>query len=362
LIPGIFCPGGFNLHMGVWGIWLILCLILPQIPFVTANKKLRSIKKARGWYKEAAVIYVNTEALNHSKWIHPAVFLILTLLPLLSILIDSSSVYLARTMALSNLIIWICYRFAYRDKSEMVDGNLALTRVLTQIRRREWGRMFLVLAASMALLGLLSPLMIHHPVWSVLYIILFGVVISWASIRIEMRVRKLQEKLTAESGKDWYVDEDDHWLWGFIYYNPEDSSFLVNQRTGIGTTVNLARPAGKILWISIILLLLWMPFAGVSLDYLISSEITITRTDTEIVAESGQTVYSIPTDEIAEIKTLDVLPEKLYKVYGTNTERILKGDFTLEGIGSIKVCVNQGRENYLLIKTNANKYYLINAE
>ena len=362
IIPAILCPGGFNLIMGIWGFWLLLCLVLMQFPFIKANKKLRALKAARGWKKESAPVFVDTTTIEQPKWIHPSVFILLTLLPLGGILIDKNTLPLSVIMAASNLFLYFVYRYTYRNKSEMVDGNVELTQALSRIRRREWGKMFLMMSLCMALLGLLSPFMISRPALTGLLMTVFCAALCWATIRIEMNVRRLQEKLTENSGKDWYVDDDDHWIWGCFYYNPDDSHMLINNRTGAGNTVNLAHPVGKVFLFVSVLIILWVPFVGPTMDALITSEITVTRTETEITAESGKTLYTIPVAEIAEIQELDQLPDGLYKVLGTNTEKILKGDFTMDGIGSLEVCVNQDKGKYWLIRTEGNRYYLINAE
>ena len=51
-------------------------------------------------------------------------------------------------------------------------------------------------------------------------------------------------------------DEDKYWIWGSIYNNPNDPSFMVQKRFGIGWTINIATPLGKIFIIVTILILL----------------------------------------------------------------------------------------------------------
>ena len=38
------------------------------------------------------------------------------------------------------------------------------------------------------------------------------------------------------------IDRSDaaHWIWGFIYYNPDDPKFFVPKRFGLGYTFNFA--------------------------------------------------------------------------------------------------------------------------
>ena len=73
-----------------------------------------------------------------------------------------------------------------------------------------------------------------------------------AAVALELRLRQLQEKLTAQSGRGWYPDDDDKWIWGLFYYNPSDSRLIVNARIGVNTTVNLAKRSGKLLMAAVL--------------------------------------------------------------------------------------------------------------
>ncbi|WP_122638724.1 MULTISPECIES: DUF5808 domain-containing protein [unclassified Romboutsia] len=46
------------------------------------------------------------------------------------------------------------------------------------------------------------------------------------------------------------VDDDDNWIFGSIYNNPNDPSLFVQKRFGIGWTVNIGSVKGKIVFFS----------------------------------------------------------------------------------------------------------------
>lgn len=54
---------------------------------------------------------------------------------------------------------------------------------------------------------------------------------------------------SSEATSDSYSpeDEDDNWLWGSIYNNPNDPSLFVEKRYGMGWTINMGIPKGKII-------------------------------------------------------------------------------------------------------------------
>lgn len=55
-------------------------------------------------------------------------------------------------------------------------------------------------------------------------------------------------------------DEDKYWIWGSIYNNQNDPSFMVQKRFGIGWTINIATPLGKTFLIFIVITLTFLFF------------------------------------------------------------------------------------------------------
>ena len=109
------------------------------------------------------------------------------------------------------------------------------------------------------------------------------------ALRLEMRMRKTQERLTASSGSGEYIDEDDKWLGGLIYYNPDDHNAIVNNRIGLNSTVNMASGLGKFMIVMTVLLLLGLPFFGFMLDGVSTQEIRIAKQDAIVEAQAGMT-------------------------------------------------------------------------
>lgn len=50
-------------------------------------------------------------------------------------------------------------------------------------------------------------------------------------------------------------DDDEYWKLGFIYYNKEDPSIMVEKRVGIGWTINAGNKVGMAIYIAILLLI-----------------------------------------------------------------------------------------------------------
>jgi uncharacterized membrane protein len=114
----------------------------------------------------------------------------------------------------------------------MIDDNAELTAVLTHVRRYNWGKMWLITSWFMAAVCLVAWISSFNAVISIIVSIVITVLLCWFAFRLEMRMRGIQEKLTKQSGSDWYVDEDDRWLGGLLYYNPDDSRLIIKFNSG----------------------------------------------------------------------------------------------------------------------------------
>ncbi|MGL5316378.1 MAG: DUF5808 domain-containing protein, partial [Peptostreptococcaceae bacterium] len=51
-------------------------------------------------------------------------------------------------------------------------------------------------------------------------------------------------------------DDDNNWIFGMFYYNPNDPSFFVQKRFGVGWTVNIGTTKGKIYFIAPFIILI----------------------------------------------------------------------------------------------------------
>lgn len=357
-VPCLFARG-ITITMTLWCIWVDLCIILPYVPYVICNKALKKLKLEKGWKQtENKSIRVDTAAIPPNKWLSPWAFLPAVLLCLLPLIWDQSYWILYVTFAICPAVFWLCYRYLYRNKSESVDKNVELSRVLTQVRRHNWGKMWLICAYSFSAFGLGMLLTRNYPLWNIIMVIAVGFVITVAAIRVEMNTRKVQEKLTAQSGKDWYVDDDDKWIGGVIYYNPNDSRLIINNRVGTNSSINVAKTSGKIITGLLVLLLLALPFTGALLESIGGRQIGLVLTDTHIVSTYGSSEYSVPYEEITEVKLLEELPENMIRTFGTAMENLLKGNFSAKGIAKMKVCLDPNHSPFILIKTESNQYYL----
>ncbi|HNZ64167.1 MAG TPA: hypothetical protein PKH23_07590, partial [Bacillota bacterium] len=154
VIPGLFIRS-FAVSFMLWGCWLLLAIALPYIPYIQCHNKLKTLKAARGWKRvDAGIVRVDPDCIPNGKWLSPWLFLPAALLCLLPILWSPALWMLYLIFASSVVLFYFCYRYLYRNRSEMADDNPDLTKVLTQVRRHNWGKAWMICACGFALMSM----------------------------------------------------------------------------------------------------------------------------------------------------------------------------------------------------------------
>ena len=153
------------------------------------------------------------------------------------------------------------------------------------------------------------------------------------------------------------MDEDDKWIWGQIYYNPDDSRLIVNNRVGVNSTVNVARPMGKVLLGVVVLLLAAMPLLGVWMENMADTPVALEVTEDTLTAIHGRTRYEIDMADIADVELVEQLPY-MTRTNGTALDNVLKGWFTSPW-GRTRVCLDPRTGPWLHIELADGGHYLV---
>jgi len=346
LIPGVFVSK-FWILLTYYLVWTYVTMFIYAIPFYLCNKDLKAIKKRRGWVQhQGEKVEIDMENIPNFKEISPLLFIIPCIVSLLPLIWDRTFYVLYITSAASVLVFWFSYRYFYRNRSEKVNEERDLTRVLTQIRHYNWSKIWIGASWLTIPLSFSGLLFISHPALALTLIFLVTAVICVEAVGIEIKLRKMQEKLTKGSGVGAIVDEDDKWIGGMIYYNPNDSRLIVNERVGMNTTLNLARTSGKVITLFLLILILALPFTGPAMNVYYKQPIKIEVTKDEVEASQGITNYRIKLSDIKNVELIDELSDDLVRVNGTSFDDLLKGDF------------RDGKENLVLLLRPESKPFI----
>ncbi|MCL6517945.1 DUF5808 domain-containing protein [Alicyclobacillus sp.] len=167
---------------------------------------------------------------------------------------------------LISLLVHISLRAARTDV-DPEDPDTSWTLQSLQRRRwirATWGSCALAQIglglAALLLWGMLGPAT-GWTVFALPFGILIGVIVPWLAVLI--RPGKAPEagygthRVSASApgmAPAVHRDDDDHWIGGALYYNPDDPAWMVPKRFGIGWTLNFARPGAWLVLIGILAL------------------------------------------------------------------------------------------------------------
>lgn len=361
-VPSLFLRS-FGAFLTVWMLWIVVISVVFFIPYVRCNKALRRLKEERGWRRREDAPQVVADlkaAAEEMRWLSPWWFLPPLLIALIPLFFERELWWLWALCAAMVPAFYLCYRYLYRNRAEVVDENSDRTMALTRIRRYNWGKFWLIMAWATGIFNALLWLTLDH-VWLCMVVcLLYGMMTVVEAVGIEFRVRRLQEKLTADSGRGYYVDDDDRWLWGAFYYDPNDCRVIVNARTGINTTFNLAKRPGQIITLFLAALLLALPLVGVWEMRMERAPVELVVTETELVGSHYGKEWSVALEDIGSVEVLKERPP-LRRVAGTGMESALTGQFNADGWGRVTVCIDPRTGPWLLVTAEGGKLFLFGA-
>ena len=170
------------------------------------------------------------------------------------------------------------------------------------------------------------------------------------------QIRILKDK------RGWNATDDDrHWYWGIMYYNPKDTSVMVENRMGTGTTMNMATGIGKGMYIFAALVLLIIPISCV---WMIMLDFTPINTQIEketIVCTHLSVEYEIPLEEIENYTVITELPE-MTKISGNGMDHVLSGTYEIYREGMFETFLNPQNSLFIKIETEGEIYYISGAD
>ncbi|WP_055106519.1 DUF1648 domain-containing protein [Paenibacillus ihumii] len=154
-----------------------------------------------------------------------------------------------------------------RSRQQLSAGNPEHSVRQNTIFRRRWSIFTMLSGLAMVSLFSFVQLNMIYPLESSIvmlvsliipiFVVLFAIALSFTTGQGGSRVER------PESGSPVQpVNDDAYWKLGAIYYNPNDPSFFVEKRVGIGWTMNFAHPMIWFVPLAIILSIVLAVFLG----------------------------------------------------------------------------------------------------
>ena len=257
--------------------WLLLvfAMLLISVPFGKGNTELKSLKKELGVTK-SGVVYTdlsNTDTIHALKlpWIilPNAVALAGTVF---AVLVDFGVIRITESLAcekyaltamslsfFSLAVMFVPIAIVMdRTRNMVISRDSNVNANYNRAKKKTWADLLTAMSWVNALFltgySILCMFLNNDMVilgGTLAYTVLLMVIVVIGAVN-QRAVEKRYERDTDLE----LQDDDDKWIFGMFYYNPNDSRLNVEKRFGYGATINIAHPAGKVITVITALLLL----------------------------------------------------------------------------------------------------------
>ncbi len=370
-IPIIFIPW-FSVFMSFWLGWMMVSIFVFFIPMGVANTKLKELKIEKGWKETRDIpVYVELKEagnIRRVKWYHflPQCLLSVVLLALSMLFCPEEKELimgiLQGSFAGVSFLFWLAAIWMDKQKTQIIssdsDVNINYSRAKKNLWKNLWVTCAWVNVAYMTcMLFALDEDGRFNAVFTVstiVYIVVTFGLLLWLIRKLSSLDKTYQDKMNLDATED-----EDHWIWGLIYFNPKDKHSMVEKRNGgMGVTVNMATPFGKGFVAVMILVLLQIPVLNVWILMLEFTPIQLSVEENKVMAEHLREEYVIPMISIKEAELLTELPN-MSRNHGTSMEEVRKGSYRIKEEGkSCEVFLNPQNTMFIRIETSLETYYV----
>lgn len=364
----------FMKHMSIsfsyWMIWILAVCFLPMYWYAKANKQIRVLKDKRGWNAQNKISYTDLKIAALPRRVKFITFLPCMVLSVLSIVL-SYVLFEDAGYGAFRICVWsfgLCTFLFYvaaiwTDKMKVsvicedTDTNMNYARAKKKVWKNfwlicTWGNTLYTVSILAAMYFGTSG--IAWIIWgSGIYCVALIVLSIWMLKKLFSINNAYESKRTLGDA----TDDDRHWYWGMMYYNPKDPRFMVENRMGTGTAVNMAKGSGKAMYIFAALCLLIIPVSCVWMIMLDFTPIHTKIENEKIICTHLSVEYEISIEEIENYTVITELPE-MTKMAGNGMPNVLSGTYEIYREGTFETFLNPQNDLFIKIETEDEMYYI----
>lgn len=341
-LPMLFIPWA-----SIWAmylcVWIAASVVVFFIPFGVANHRLKTWKLEQGVVvSKEPVVYTELKqagAVRRVKWFHFAPQAVLSVIAfVVAILIHKQQdnrllLMMTGVMGSITFLYWLAAVWMDRQKTMAVstdsDVNVNYARAKKNLWKNfwvgcSWVHMLYILVQGFFFLKR-NNVSLSLWVLPVLYTVAALVLLAQMLHKKAGLDKKYDDKMDIG-----LQDLDAYYIFGLLYYNPQDKHSMVENRNGIGTTPNLATPLGKgavVLIIALVLHALIVILGEVVQEF---TPIHLQIEDGYVVATHTKEEYRIALHSIKDARLLTERPQKMTRNHGWNTDTLVKGSFHMK--------------------------------
>lgn len=380
IIAGVICvcslPLLFLKYDSLSFIWFFICLYATMIAFyfnqIRAIGKMNQLKLAHNWQVsvEKGVTIDTTLLVNKNEkivsfaWFIPSIIVSAVGAILVGVAFSSvlAGVFDMLVLIVMQGIFTTIYQIVKNSPVKPLTEDSTINQKINDSFVHAWSMLAVTSCGVFALINLFFALSLYLPNLTTLTMIALLVIIfayMGYVFALLLHARHQQDLFLAATQKIIYRDDDQYWRYG-IYNNPHDKRLNVPDRVGTNIALNFGRPAGKIIYGLLAILLLALPI-GISLpmlqgDFSPNAFAAKISDDTLTLSAPLADSAKIKLTDIAEVTSLNKLPKLDMRVAGTATTHFYTGLFMVDG-KKAHLYIYQPSSPIIKIKTTTGATY-----
>ena len=367
---------GFILQITLWMVLIYASLLGIYLPYFIGNGEIKSLKRSLGLTAEK-ISYTDISTAGAIRTISflkiaiPNIFGFIGVI--MALLIDLKVIPLkteivgnfmgtgiCATFFIMGIVLSVLAYFMDGLKNEVISSDSTINTNYNRAKKKNLSNSiiaFLWLNAMLMILIYVFSILMVSELFFIIGIMLYIIVLMVGLFVYVSRNRKIEIRYKKEM--TIVEDEDDHWIGGVLYYNPNNKRLNISKRVGVGTTFNLAHPVGKLAGVLICITFLVMMASLIYLGMAEATPLKLKIEDNKLICHQLTDEYEIDLTDIRDIEWgEDVSALCFFKVSGFGISNLYKGNFTVNSESGCKVFLNPEEGNYLRIVTDECTYYI----
>ncbi|MBO6165722.1 MAG: hypothetical protein J6O17_05035 [Eubacterium sp.] len=368
----------FTLRMMLWSFFVMLDIVFIIIPFVRGNGEMKTLKKEIG-LNSKGVSYTDftnagaVHALKLSNIIIPNI--VGAMIIIASLLFDAGVIRIggkAPTGDYANTFMLASFLFIGlmmipiailidRMRNEVISDDSDINANFNRAKKKNWAdtntsmtwvNTIFIAICFVAITFFINSDMVYLGSMIVYMVILMVCIGVYAKRNLAIDARYRRETSIE-------VDDDDLWILGSIYYNPDDKRLNVEKRMGMGATVNMAHPVGKLIGIIGVLAIIYTFAVLIWAGALSKSAISVRVENGNIICHHSKDEYVIPIGSIEDLTFGEGAKDlNIRRTSGYEMPPVIKGKCTVEGERGCIVFINYDADKYLKFTYDGTTYYI----
>ena len=369
----------FSIQLTIWTFWMLAVIILLCLPLVHANNALKKWKREHFLYEdvevERRVELKSIGKIRRVKFLPFFVPNVLTFLgavvPVMARLLYPNLNKIVELSSVSGLCIcmWLCGLaltagavWMDRQPVTVISRDSDINLNYTRAKKNAWKNFWLaVLWVNAAFVGVILTAAFLIPDTGKMILagtVGYAVLTLVLSFPLMYQLQRIEAAYQKKRELNENANDDRHWIGGILYYNPADRRTMVPKKVGIGTTTNLATPAGKAFEIfAILCLVIAVPAMCIWLIMLEFTPIRLQVENETLYAKHLNVEYEIDVKDIENLETITELPT-WSKSSGTAMDTLEEGTFFIRNVGKCEVFLNPENTEFLHFSVNGTDYYM----